>query len=86
MQENVMHSIAVSQSTTLMEQAAIALEYWGSNTMWRRLIERDINDDDLEALQFHVDEANAQMNMCTNYDHIFDARYQLMDAIMEAKG
>lgn len=70
----------------VMQQAEEALEYWNSSTMWGRLIERDINDNDLEALRFHVDEANAQMEMCQSFDIRYDARYRLLDALQaEAK-
>lgn len=70
----------------VIEQAEIALEYWGSTAMWGRLIERDINDNDLEALEFHVNEANAQMSMCQEFNQHYDARYRLLDALQaEAK-
>jgi len=55
----------------VMQQAEEALDYWESGSMWARLIERDINDNDMEALQFHVDEANAQKNLQESFTHDF---------------
>ena len=58
----------------VMIQAEQALEYWDSETLWGRLIERDLENNDLEALQFHVNEANSQKQMQESFDSEFMRR------------
>ena len=48
------------QNDNLFERAEEQLEYW-TNTMWARVIEADIDRNDLEALSYHVNEAEREM-------------------------
>lgn len=61
-------------SENIMQTAEKALEYWDEDSMWARLIERDIDANDLESLQFHVDEANNQMSMQEDFARKFQDR------------
>lgn len=51
-----------ASNESLMEHAADMLDYW-SGTMHARIIQRDIDANDLEALAYHVDVAHAEMRM-----------------------
>lgn len=44
----------------LYDRAREVMEYF-TNTMWERVIQRDLDSDDLEALAHHIKEAEAQM-------------------------
>jgi hypothetical protein len=43
----------------LLERASEAVDYW-TGTMWARLIEQDLKNNDLEALAYHVREAEKE--------------------------
>lgn len=73
------------KTQNIMQRAEIALTYWEPDSMWARLIERDIDENDLEALQFHVDEADAQKEMQEGFSQRYDARLRLLEAIEESK-
>lgn len=47
-------------NTELLERAATQIDYW-QGTMHARVIERDIETNDLEALRYHVDQAEREM-------------------------
>lgn len=49
------------------------MEYW-VNTLWARLIQRDIDTNDLEALKYHVDQAEREANMQETYVPLEDPR------------
>ena len=44
----------------LLEEAYEMTEYW-AGTMWERMIQRDIECLDLDALKYHVNEARKEM-------------------------
>ena len=44
----------------LYDKALEVMEYW-TGTMWERVIQRDLDTDDLEALKYHVDQAYKEM-------------------------
>lgn len=46
----------------LIERANEAMEYW-TGTMWERVIERDLATHDLEALRYHLNEAEKEMSI-----------------------
>lgn len=46
----------------IMEAAEEMLEYW-DGTMWARVIERDLQTDDLEALHYHVSQAEKERSI-----------------------
>jgi hypothetical protein len=46
----------------LMDRAREQCEYW-TGTMHERIIQRDIEANDLEALHYHVAEAEKEMHM-----------------------
>lgn len=46
----------------LMERVEELMDYW-DNTMWSRILRRDLDSNDLESLHYHVSEAYAQMAM-----------------------
>ena len=52
----------MSSNTELLERAAEALEYW-TGTMHGRIIERDLKSNDLEALSYHLRQAEAEMQI-----------------------
>lgn len=52
----------------ILQRAEAALEYWGEEHMWGRLIVRDIDANDLEALEFHLKEACAEQEMIDSAD------------------
>lgn len=63
----------------VLQQAEVALDFWEEDSMWYRLIERDIMGNDLESLAFHVREANAQMDIAKQNalaSHRFDLYLQ----------
>ena len=45
-----------------MEEARELMEYW-AGTMWERILQRDINAFDWEALRFHCRQASAEMSL-----------------------
>ena len=45
-------------NTRLLERAAAQIDYW-EGTMHARIIQRDIEANDLEALRYHVQDAEA---------------------------
>ena len=47
---------------TLFDQARELAEYW-VGTMWARLIEQDIDNNDLEALKYHIAQSKAEMSL-----------------------
>lgn len=49
-------------NTNLLEKANEMCEYW-TGTMHERVIQRDIEANDLEALQYHVAEAEREMRL-----------------------
>lgn len=49
-------------NTELFERAADLMDYW-AGTMHERLIQRDLDSDDLEALKYHVDVAWKEMQL-----------------------
>lgn len=44
----------------LGERAEKALNFWGADSMWYRLIKRDMDANDAEALEFHLKEAESE--------------------------
>jgi hypothetical protein len=50
----------------IMQRAEKALDYWDAGTMWARLIERDLDANDIEALEFHLKEAESEMEVMRN--------------------
>lgn len=51
---------------TLIERAREQQSYWES-TVWDRIIQRDLDANDLEALRYHV--AQAEKEMAMQEDH-----------------
>lgn len=49
-------------NTQLLARAHEQMEYW-TGTMWERMIQRDIDESDLESLNYHVTHAEAEMSM-----------------------
>ena len=49
-------------NTQLYELALEMMEYW-AGTMWERVIQRDLDVDDLEALRYHTNNAYKQMRL-----------------------
>lgn len=49
-------------NTNLLERAADLIDYW-EGTVHARVLERDIDANDLEALKYHVSQAEAEMQM-----------------------
>lgn len=47
-------------NTQLMERAQEAMEYW-TGTMHERVLQRDIDSGDVEALRYHLVEAEREM-------------------------
>lgn len=47
---------------TLLSRAWEMIEYW-TGTMHARVIERDLQENDLEALRYHVDQAEREMSI-----------------------
>jgi hypothetical protein len=70
----------------IMRRAEEALTYWDQGSMWSRLIERDIDENDLESLQYHVDEADAQMNMQESFNEEFMRRLVREDSLIDPNG
>jgi len=52
--------VSLEQNTILYEKAAEIMDYW-VGTMWERVIQADLDRDDLEALAYHVAHAAAEM-------------------------
>lgn len=52
-------------NTRLLERASEMIDYW-EGTMHARILERDIASNDLEALQYHVAQAEAE---CSREEH-----------------
>ena len=48
-----------NNNDNLMERAAEAMDEW-QGTMWARVIERDLEVNDLEALKYHLAQAEAE--------------------------
>lgn len=48
------------QNDILMERVHDLLEYW-AGTMHQRILDRDLNANDMEALQYHSDQAWKEM-------------------------
>lgn len=51
---------------TLMDKTQELLDYW-TGTLWERIIQRDLDANDMEALQYHVDKAWAEMVLQEEY-------------------
>lgn len=51
-----------NSNSNLFERAQELLEYW-DGTMWARVIERDINENDLEALYYHCAQAEKERSI-----------------------
>lgn len=49
-------------NSDLMERAQEQLEYW-TGTMWERLIQRDLTQNDLESLRYHLRQAEAEQSL-----------------------
>lgn len=56
--------------SNIMQLAEEALSFWEPDSMWSRLIERDIDANDLEALAFHVKQANTEKDMIERSDEL----------------
>ena len=54
----------------VMQEAEQALEYWGEHSFWGRLILRDLDANDLDALAFHVKEACSEQKFIESADLI----------------
>lgn len=54
--------------TNVMQRAEKSLSFWDQGSMWARLIERDLNDNDLEALEFHLSEAESAQTEFENLE------------------
>jgi hypothetical protein len=50
----------------LIERVEELMEYW-TGTMWERVLRRDLDTNDLEALQFHLVESYREMAIQENY-------------------
>lgn len=59
----------------LMERANEQLEYW-TGTLWERLIQRDIDTQDLEALAYHVTQAEREQAIQED-STILEADYEI---------
>ena len=49
-----------STNDILMEKVHDLMEYW-AGTLWERIMQRDLDADDMEALQYHADLAWKEM-------------------------
>lgn len=58
----------------IMERAEGALEYWDEDSMWARLIERDLKFEDYEALEYHLNEADSQKHIQDSFNVDFMER------------
>lgn len=54
----------------IMERAETALEFWDDESMWTRLIQRDLDTNDMEALAFHLDNADSDMEIAKRSEDI----------------
>lgn len=57
-----------------LERANVALEYWDEDNLWRRLILRDLKDEDEEALEFHLNESESERSTQEAYSRDFETR------------
>lgn len=49
-------------NTELIERVQELCEYW-AGTMHERVLQRDLDTDDFEALKYHADQAQAEMRL-----------------------
>jgi hypothetical protein len=51
----------------LYDQVAELVSYW-EGTLWARMLERDLDTNDMEALHFHAQQAYAEMQLQESYN------------------
>lgn len=69
----------------LLERAREAQEYW-TGTMWERIIQRDIDTNDLEALRYHLTESDREIAIQEESgltEHDYELAMQLRDQMRE---
>ena len=54
-------------NTELLERAADMIDYW-AGTLHERILTRDIDSNDLEALAYHVAQSEAEMRLQEDYN------------------
>ena len=72
-------------NTILCERAAEQMEYW-AGTMWERIIQRDLDTDDWEALRYHVVLAEKEMALQEDYptpEHEQERAERILDEMRE---
>lgn len=57
----------------IMQRAETALAFWDDESMWTRLIQRDIDANDMEALSFHLGQADSDMELAKNSKELIEA-------------
>ena len=70
-QEVVVATMSNQANTELFEKVAELMEYW-TGTMHERILQRDLDADDLEALQYHANQAWSEMVLQEDEHGVYD--------------
>lgn len=59
-----------TMNSDILKRAEESLGFWDEESLWARLIERDISAEDMEALEFHLKESENEMQMMQSAENI----------------